>query len=158
LPLIAEICLQQGKIISFIATETRPYMQGARLTTWELQQAGFEVTLITDNMVAEVMQERKVNKVIVGADNLALNGDIANKVGTYQIAILASYFNVPFYVICPPASKAETGRDIRIEVRPEKELLEICGKQIAPLGTKAYYPAFDITPNNLITKHIYLKI
>jgi len=158
MPLIAQICREQGKIISFMVTETRPYLQGARLTAWELQEAGFDTTIITDNMVAEVIKEGKISKVIVGADNLAQNGDIANKVGTYQIAILANYFKIPFYVICPPPSAAKTGEDIKIEIRPDKELLEFCGVCIAPKGVKGYYPAFDITPNELITKHIYLKI
>ncbi len=158
LPLIAEYCRKQNKAISFFVTETRPYLQGARLTAWELQEAGFHVTLISDNMAAQVMKEGKISKVVVGADNLAQNGDIANKVGTYQIAILADYFKIPFYVICPPASIAKTGQEIKIEIRPEKELLEFCGICIAPRGVKGYYPAFDITPNELISKHIYLEL
>ncbi|MFZ2938269.1 MAG: S-methyl-5-thioribose-1-phosphate isomerase, partial [Candidatus Omnitrophota bacterium] len=103
-------------------------------------------------------QEGKINKVIVGADNLAQNGDIANKIGTYQIAILAKHFNIPFYVICPPASGAASGKEIKIEIRPDNELLEWQGVRIAPLGVKGYYPAFDITPSNLITKHIHLEL
>jgi methylthioribose-1-phosphate isomerase len=158
LPLIAEFCKKESKKISFYVTETRPYLQGSRLTAWELMQAGIDTTIITDNMVAEVMTEGKITKVIVGADNLALNGDIANKVGTYQIAILAKYFDIPFYVLCPPASSAKTGKDIKIEVRSDKELLMFQGTSIAPKGAKAYYPAFDITPNELIAKHIYLKL
>jgi methylthioribose-1-phosphate isomerase len=158
MPLIAELCRKQGKSVKFIVTETRPYLQGARLTAWELKEAGFDVTVIADNMAAQVMKEGKISKVIVGADNLAQNGDIANKVGTYQIAILADYFKIPFYVICPPPSIAKTGEEIKIEIRPEKELLEFCGTCIAPKGVKGYYPAFDITPNNLITKHIYLNL
>jgi methylthioribose-1-phosphate isomerase len=158
LPLIGEFARRQNKNISFFATETRPYLQGSRLTAWELQQAGFEVTLISDNMVAQIMQEGKINKVIVGADHLAQNGDIANKVGTYQIAILAKHFNIPFYVLCPPASSAKSGKDIKIEIRPQIELLEYQGLKLAPKGVKGYYPAFDITPNNLITEHIYLNI
>ena len=158
LPLIAEFCAHQNKKISFFATETRPYLQGSRLTAWELQQAGVPVTVISDNMVAQVMYEGKINKVIVGADNLAQNGDIANKIGTYQIALLARHFNIPFYVLCPPPSKAKTGKEIKIEIRPDKELLEYCGIALAPKGVKGYYPAFDITPNELITKHIYLGV
>jgi len=158
MPLIGEICRKQGKEVSFFVTETRPYLQGVRLTAWELKKAAFAVTVISDNMVAQVMKEGKVNKVIVGADNLAQNGDIANKIGTYQIAILADYFTVPFYVICPPPSSARTGEDIKIELRPPDELLKFCGRRIAPMGVQAYYPAFDITPNDLITKHIHLKI
>lgn len=158
MPLIAQFCRQENKNISFFVTETRPYLQGARLTAWELKKANFEVTVIADNMVAQVMHEKKVNKVIVGADNLAQNGDIANKIGTYQIAILAKHFGLPFYVLCPPASRAKTGKDIKIEIRPEQELLEYKGMQLAAKGVKGYYPAFDITPNNLIAEHIYLEI
>jgi methylthioribose-1-phosphate isomerase len=109
-------------------------------------------------MVGAVMSLKKVNKVIVGADHLARNGDIANKIGTYQIAVLAKHFHLPFYVLCPPASKVKTGKEIKIELRPEKEMLEFAGKRIAPAGIKGYYPAFDITPRELITKHILLEI
>jgi len=157
MPLIADFCLTQNKRISFFVTETRPYLQGVRLTAWELKRAGFPVTVISDNMVAQVLSEGKINKVIVGADHLARNGDIANKIGTYQIAILARYFNIPFYVLCPPASSLESGKDIRIEIRPEEELLEFAGVSIAPKGVRGYYPAFDVTPNKLIIKHIYLN-
>lgn len=158
LPLIGQICLRQNKQVSFFVTETRPYLQGSRLTAWELQRQGFGVTIITDSMAAKVMSEGKIDKVIVGADHLARNGDIANKIGTYQIALLAKYFRIPFYVLCPPPSKLKSGKEIKIEIRPEKELLEYQGVRFAPKGAKAYYPAFDTTPNNLITKHIYLKI
>lgn len=158
LPLIGDLCRKKNKKISFFATETRPYLQGSRLTAWELKQAGYDVTIIADNMAAQVMAEGKVNKVIVGADHLAQNGDIANKIGTYQLAIVAKYFNIPFYVLCPPPSQAKTGEDIKIEIRPDKELLEYQGIRLAPRGVKGYYPAFDITPRNLITQHIYLSI
>lgn len=157
MPLIAEFCRKQNRQVSFYVTETRPYLQGSRLTAWELKKAGFKVTVIADNMAAQVMHEKRVNKVVVGADNLALNGDIANKVGTYQIAILARHFKIPFYVLCPPASSAKAGKDIKIEVRPQEELLDFCGRRIAPEGVQGYYPAFDITPDRLITKHIYLQ-
>jgi methylthioribose-1-phosphate isomerase len=158
MPLIGEIAKKQGKSVSFFATETRPYLQGSRLTAWELKRAGFDVTLITDNMVASVMSQKKVNKVIVGADHLTLNGDIANKIGTYQIAVTAKYFKIPFYVLCPPASGLKCGKDIKIEIRPAKEMLEYQGLRLAPKGAKGYYPAFDVTPNELITKHIHLEI
>ena len=158
MPLIAEFCRKENKRVRFYATETRPYLQGSRLTAWELKREGFDVTIICDNMVAQVMFEGRINKVIVGADNLAQNGDIANKVGTYQIAILAKHFNIPFYVLCPPASEARSGKDILIEIRPDHELLEYQGISLAPKGAKAYYPGFDVTPANLITKHIYLRI
>lgn len=158
LPLIAEFCRAENKKISFFATETRPYLQGSRLTAWELEREGVPVTIITDNMVAQVMHEGKINKVIVGADNLALNGDVANKIGTYQIALLAKHFNIPFFVLCPPPSKAQSGKEIKIEVRPDKELLEYGKIRFAPKGAKGYYPAFDITPAELISKHIYLEM
>jgi methylthioribose-1-phosphate isomerase len=109
-------------------------------------------------MAAHVMSLGKISKVIVGADNLAFNGDIANKIGTYQLALLAKYFKIPFYVLCPPASRAKTGDDIKIEIRPDKELLEFQGVRLAPKGVKGFYPAFDVTPNELIAKHIYLEV
>jgi methylthioribose-1-phosphate isomerase len=157
LPLIGEFCRRENKKISFYTTETRPYLQGSRLTAWELERRGFETTVICDNMVAQVMSEGKINKVIVGADHLAQNGDIANKVGTYQIALLAKHFQIPFYVLCPPASNLKSGKEIRIEIRPDKEILEYHGLRLAPKGVKGYYPAFDVTPNELITEHIYLS-
>jgi methylthioribose-1-phosphate isomerase len=158
MPLIGEICLKQNKRVSFFTTETRPYLQGSRLTAWELKRAGFDVTIITDGMVASVMSQKKVNKVIVGADHLALNGDIANKIGTYAIAVLSKHFNIPFYVLCPPPSNLASGKDIKIEIRPDKEMLEYQGLHLAPKGVKGYYPAFDVTPRELITKHIYMEI
>ncbi|MFA5272108.1 MAG: S-methyl-5-thioribose-1-phosphate isomerase [Candidatus Omnitrophota bacterium] len=158
MPLIGEFAREKNKNVKFFVTETRPYLQGSRLTAWELEREKFDVTIISDNMVAQVMKEGKITKVIVGADNLAQNGDIANKIGTYQIAILSGHFSIPFYVLCPPASYAKSGKDIKIEVRPDKELLEYQGVKLAHKGAKGYYPAFDITPNNLITEHIYLNI
>ncbi|MFH1877038.1 MAG: S-methyl-5-thioribose-1-phosphate isomerase [Candidatus Omnitrophota bacterium] len=158
MPLIGQLAHAGNKKVTFFATETRPYLQGSRLTAWELKEAGFEVIVITDNMVAQVMHEGKIDKVIVGADHLAVNGDVANKIGTYQIAIVARNFNIPFYVVCPPASRAKSGKDITIEIRPDKELLEYQGLRLAPKGARGYYPAFDVTPNELISKHIYFKI
>jgi methylthioribose-1-phosphate isomerase len=158
LPLAGDFCRKVNKRVTFFVTETRPYLQGSRLTAWELLRAGFDVTIIADNMVAALMREGKINKVIVGADHLAQNGDIANKIGTFQIAILAKHFNIPFYVFCPPASGAKSGKDITIEIRPQNELLEYQGLKLAPKGAKGYYPAFDVTPHNLITEHIYLDI
>lgn len=158
MPLIADYAARSNKKISFFVTETRPYLQGSRLTAWELQKAGHDVTIIADSMVAQVMSEGKVSKVIVGADHLARNGDCANKIGTYQIALLARHFNIPFYVLCPPASGASSGRQISIEIRPDKELLWYEGIALAPKGAKGYYPAFDITPAGLITGHIHLEL
>jgi methylthioribose-1-phosphate isomerase len=158
MPLIAEFAKGQGKKISFYVTETRPYLQGSRLSAWELMRAKFPVTIITDNMVAYLLCLRKVTKVIVGADHLTQNGDIANKIGTYQIAVVAKYFKIPFYVLCPPASKLKSGKEIKIEIRPGDELKIYQGLYLAPKQVKAYYPAFDITPAKLITKHIYLEV
>jgi methylthioribose-1-phosphate isomerase len=157
-PLIGNFCRIQQKPVSFFVTETRPYLQGVRLTAWELYREGFNVRVICDNMVAQVMKEGKIKKVVVGADNLAKNGDIANKIGTYQIALLAKQFNITFYAVCPPESGAESGKDIKIEIRPDKELFKIGKQSIAPSGLKGYYPAFDITPDDLITKHIYMGV
>ena len=158
LPLMAAFAKGQGKSLHFFVTETRPYLQGSRLTAWELLKGGYDVTIIADNMVAQVMSEGKISKVIVGADHLAQNGDCANKIGTFQIALLARHFNIPFYVLCPPASGASSGRQISIEIRPDKELLWYGGLALAPKGAKGYYPAFDITPAELITKHIHLEL
>jgi methylthioribose-1-phosphate isomerase len=158
MPLIAEFAKERGARVTFIVTETRPYLQGARLTAWELARMGFAVTVIGDAMVAQVMSEGKVTKVIVGADHLARNGDIANKVGTYQIALLAKHFSIPFIAVCPPATRSATGKDITIEVRPDDELLCWQGKRIAPKGVKGYYPAFDVTPHELISTHINLGV
>jgi len=158
MPLIAQFAKEQGKEISFYVTETRPYLQGSRLTAWEIMRAGFDVTIITDNMVAYLLSLGKVTKVIVGADHLTLNGDIANKIGTYQIAVVAKYFKIPFYVLCPPPSKLKSGKEIKIEIRPPDELKIYQGLYLAPREVKAYYPAFDVTPAKLITKHIYLKV
>jgi len=158
MPLIAQFAKEQGKEISFYVTETRPYLQGSRLTAWEIMRAGFDVTIITDNMVAYLLSKGRVTKVIVGADHLTLNGDIANKIGTYQIAVVAKYFKIPFYVLCPPASKLRSGKEIKIEIRPPNELKIYQGLYLAPKEVKAYYPAFDVTPAKLITKHIYLRV
>ncbi|MFA7294354.1 MAG: S-methyl-5-thioribose-1-phosphate isomerase [Candidatus Omnitrophota bacterium] len=158
MPLIAQFAKEQGKRISFYVTETRPYLQGSRLTAWELMRQKIPVTIITDNMVAYLLSLGKVAKVIVGADHLTQNGDIANKIGTYQIAVVAKYFKVPFYVLCPPPSKLKSGKEIKIEIRPDDELKIYQGIRLAPKEVKAYYPAFDVTPAGLITKHIYLKV
>ncbi|MCD6514268.1 MAG: S-methyl-5-thioribose-1-phosphate isomerase [Candidatus Odinarchaeota archaeon] len=151
LVLIARECRKQGKNVKFIATETRPYLQGARLTAWELKQDGFSVTLITDNAVAYVMWKKMVDLVIVGADRCALNGDIANKIGTYQIAMAAFEHNVPFYVIAWPDPAIPTGKDITIEERDPNEVLYYQNIRLAPEGVNAYYPAFDVTPAKYIS-------
>ncbi|MHC4200245.1 MAG: S-methyl-5-thioribose-1-phosphate isomerase [Planctomycetota bacterium] len=154
----AEFCRERGKKVGFYVTETRPYLQGSRLTAWELKRAGFEVTVIPDSSVAFVMSRGIPDAVVVGADQTARNGDFANKIGTYQIALLARNFGLPFYVLSPPPSRAMTGADIEIEIRPEKELLEFNGKRIAPKGVRGLYPAFDVTPAELVTRHVALEL
>lgn len=158
MPLIAGLCRDQGREVSFWVTETRPYLQGMRLTAWELRRASFAVTLITDGTAAQVMHEKKVDAVMVGADHLARNGDIANKIGTYQLALLARHFKIPFYVLCPPASRAGSGDAITLEVRPQEEFFAYLDERVVPARVKAYYPGFDVTPRELITKHIYLEL
>ncbi len=143
-----------GKNIKVYVGETRPLLQGARLTCWELIQEKIDTTLICDNMAGEVMRQGKVNKVIVGADRIALNGDIANKIGTYSLAVLASFHNLPFYVAAPVSTfdpKTRKGEDIPIEQRAPDEIENFGGIRIAPKGVKVYNPAFDIVPNSLIT-------
>jgi methylthioribose-1-phosphate isomerase len=129
-------------------------LQGARLTAYELQQAGIDVTLICDNMAAMVMAQGKVQAVIVGTDRVAANGDVANKIGTYGVAVLAHAHGIPFYVAAPLSSidlDTPTGADIPIEERPAEEITHGLGKQVAPDGIKVYNPAFDVTPARYIT-------
>jgi methylthioribose-1-phosphate isomerase len=144
---------EQGKRIKVFADETRPLLQGARLTAWELMQAGIDVTLICDNMAGQVMKEGKINCVIVGADRIAANGDTANKIGTYGVAILAKEHKIPFYVAAPTSTfdlRLATGDLIPIEQRKAEEITEGFGKRTAPQGVKVYNPAFDVTPARLI--------
>lgn len=152
--LIAEFCRQAGKKVRFFATETRPYFQGARLTAWELNELGFDVTLIPDNATAKLMSEGRINCVIVGSDRSAKNGDFANKIGTYQIALLARHFDLPFYVLAQPSAKLASGDQIPIELRDERELLYFEGERLAPEGARAYYPGFDVVSCGLVTQHI----
>lgn len=156
LPLVGEFCRQQNKKIRFFATETRPYFQGSRLTAWELGREGFDVTLIPDNAVGTVMSDRKVSCVLVGSDRSAANGDFANKIGTYQIALLAKHFKIPFYVLAQPSKKLAEGSQIPIEVRDADEVLSFSGKRLAPKGADAFYPGFDVVPNAFVTRHIAL--
>ena len=149
-----------GRNITVYADETRPLLQGARLTTWELMQAGIDVTLICDNMAAQVMKEGKIQHVVVGADRIAANGDTANKIGTYGVAILAKEHGIPFYVAAPTSTldlSLETGEQIPIEQRGAEEVTEGFGKRTAPEGVKVYSPAFDVTPAHLITAIITEK-
>ncbi|NOX96709.1 MAG: S-methyl-5-thioribose-1-phosphate isomerase [Nitrospirae bacterium] len=145
---------EEGKRIKVYADETRPLLQGARLTTWELLQAGIDTTLICDNMAAQVMKEGRVNMVLVGADRIAANGDTANKIGTYGLAVLAEAHNIPFYVAAPTSTfdlSLDNGSQIPIEEREAEEITCSFGKRIAPEGVKVYCPAFDVTPARLIT-------
>lgn len=149
-----------GKNIKVFADETRPLLQGARLTTWELMQAGIDVTLICDNMAAQVMKEGRIQCVIVGADRIAANGDTANKIGTYNVAILAQAHEIPFYVAAPTSTldfAVETGAEIPIEQRAAEEVTEGFGKLTAPEGVKVYSPAFDVTPSSLVSAIITEK-
>lgn len=145
---------EKGWKIKVFADETRPLLQGARLTAWELARAGIGVTLICDNMAACVMKEGKIDLVFVGADRIAANGDTANKIGTYGLALLARAHGIPFYVLAPTSTfdlKARSGRAIPIEERGAEEITTFAGKRIAPDNVKVYAPAFDVTPAELIS-------
>ncbi len=145
---------RQGKRIAVFADETRPLLQGARLTAWELQQAGIDVTVITDNMAGRVMFEGKIDAVFVGSDRIARNGDVCNKIGTYSVAVLAKEHGVPFYAVAPLSTFDRTlvsGDQIPIEERAREEITEGFGSQTVPDGVKVYNPAFDVTPARLVT-------
>jgi len=145
---------EAGKQISVIATETRPFLQGARLTAWELKKDHVPVTLITDGMVGHFMKRGAINAVIVGADRAAANGDVANKIGTYQVAVLAARHRVPFYVAAPTSTidlACPNGDAIPIEERNAREVTHVFERQIAPTGIKVMNPAFDVTPHGLVT-------
>ena len=146
---------EQGKKIEVIADETRPVLQGARLTAWELMQDNIPVTLITDNMAGSLMREGKIHLCVVGADRIAANGDVANKIGTYSVAVLAKAHGIPFYVAAPYSTidlNTKSGADIPIEQRNPSEVTTIHGSQpVAPAGVNVYNPAFDVTPAELIS-------
>ncbi|ADU93343.1 S-methyl-5-thioribose-1-phosphate isomerase [Geobacillus sp. Y412MC52] len=151
---------EKGIELSVYALETRPVLQGARLTAWELMQAGVDVTLITDNMAAQTIKAKQISAIIVGADRIAQNGDTANKIGTFGLALLAKSFDIPFYVAAPLSTidlTTKTGADIPIEERHPDEVTHIAGVRIAPEGVNVYNPAFDVTPNELITAIITEK-
>lgn len=144
---------EEGRKFQVFADETRPLLQGARLTTWELMQAGIDVTLICDNTAAQVMREGRVQLVVVGADRIAANGDAANKIGTYTVALTAKAHGIPFYVAAPLSTfdpELDSGEQIPIEERDPEEVTHGFGKQTAPDGVKVYSPAFDVTPAELI--------
>ncbi len=145
---------EAGKGVAVIATETRPFLQGARLTAWELKKDRIPVTLITDNMVGHVMQRGGIGAVIVGADRTAANGDVANKIGTYTVAVLAARHRIPFYVAAPTSTidlACPNGEAIPIEERAGREVTQLGERQIAPGGVKVMNPAFDVTPHGLVT-------
>ncbi|MFQ5602272.1 MAG: S-methyl-5-thioribose-1-phosphate isomerase [bacterium] len=144
----------EGKSVHVFADETRPLLQGARLNVWELMHEGIDVTLITDSTAAFVMQQNKIDCVILGADRIASNGDTANKIGTYSVAVSAEKHGVPFYVAAPYSTidfDIENGSQIPIEERAAEEITEGFGRRTAPPNTKVYSPAFDITPHEMIT-------
>jgi methylthioribose-1-phosphate isomerase len=145
---------KQKRGIHVFADETRPFLQGARLTTWELQKSGIDVTLITDNMAAHMMQRGEIQSIIVGADRIAANGDTANKIGTYGLALLARAHALPFFVAAPFSTvdlQTPTGRQIPIEERDPREVTHIGERQLAPTGIRVRNPAFDVTPAALIS-------
>jgi methylthioribose-1-phosphate isomerase len=145
--------VEQGKRVTVFADETRPFLQGARLTAWELVRDGIPTTVITDNMAGALMHQGKVNFVVVGADRIAANGDTANKIGTYSVAILAREHQIPFYVAAPLSTidlKTPDGQHIPIEERQAKEVTHLRGTQLAPDGAAVWNPAFDVTPHHLI--------
>lgn len=151
---------EKGKQFQVFACETRPVFQGARLTVWELQQSGVDVTLITDSMAAHTIGAKGIEAIIVGADRIAANGDTANKIGTLNLALLAAAYQIPFYVAAPSSTfdlTIESGKSIQIEERPPEEITHIAGKQIAPDNTKVFNPAFDVTPAHLIAAIITEK-
>ncbi len=142
-----------GKRFHVYIGETRPLLQGARLTAWELVQEKIPCTLITDNMAGALMGQRKITLVLLGADRIVRNGDIANKIGTYSLAVLAKWHHIPFYVVAPTSTfdlSLSSGEEIPIEKRNEEEITHFAGKRIVPKGVRGYNPAFDITPHRLI--------
>jgi methylthioribose-1-phosphate isomerase len=151
---------EAGKNISVYADETRPFLQGARLTAYELQADGIPVTLITDNMAGWMMKQGKIDGVIVGADRIASNGDVANKIGTYSVSVLAKAHGIPMYVAAPTSTidfSIKSGDEIVIEERDCREISHICGIQIAPDGVAMENPAFDVTPHQNVTAIITEK-
>ena len=151
---VVRAAVEAGHRVDVLATETRPFLQGARLTAWELKKDGIPVTLITDGMAGHFMKQGTVSCVIVGTDRTAANGDVANKIGTYSLAVLAHRHHIPFYVAAPVSSidlQCRHGDDIPIEERPARELTHVGDRQIAPSGVRTANPAFDVTPHDLVT-------
>jgi methylthioribose-1-phosphate isomerase len=157
---VIRAAVSENKKISVISDETRPFLQGARLTMWELMEDNIPVTLIADNSAGLLMRKGKINAVIVGADRIASNGDVANKIGTYQVAVLAKENNIPFYVAAPLSTidiNLESGDEIPIEERDINEVITVFGKRIAPENAKALNYAFDVTPNKYVSAIITEK-
>jgi len=154
---VIRAAVNAGKKIDVLADETRPFLQGARLTVWELMEDNIPVKLITDNMSGFFMKNKQVDAVVVGADRIAGNGDVANKIGTYMVAVLAQKHQIPFYVAAPISTldlSLNSGEEIPIEERSEDEVISLNNKRITPEGAIAAHPAFDITPNDLVTSII----
>jgi methylthioribose-1-phosphate isomerase len=150
---VIRAAVEQGKKIHVYADETRPFLQGSRLTAWELMKDGIPTTVISDNMAGAMMKQGKIAAIIVGADRIAANGDVANKIGTYTVAILAKEHGIPFYVAAPISTvdlACPDGSQIPIEQRNPKEVTHIAGKQMVPTGVQVENPAFDVTPSKYI--------
>ena len=151
---VIRAAIEAGKKVDVFADETRPFLQGARLTVWELQQDHIPATLITDNMAGHFLKSGRIGCVVVGADRIAANGDVANKIGTYSVAVLAKENSVPFFVAAPISTLDLTlasGDQIPIERRPDAEVTHVFGTAVAPEGTPVENPAFDVTPNRYVT-------
>src|SRR6202795_4956637 len=151
---VIRAAVEQGKKIHVYADETRPFLQGSRLTAWELMKDGIPTTVISDNMAGAIMKQGKIGAIVVGADPIAANGDVANKIGTYSVAVLAKEHDIPFYVAAPLSTidfETPDGSKIPIEQRNEKEVTHIAGKQMTPDGVQIENPAFDVTPAKYVT-------
>jgi len=157
---VVRAAVNAGKGVRVLANETRPFLQGARLTAWELMEDNIPVKLITDNMCGHFMKKKEIDVVVVGADRIAGNGDVANKIGTYMVAVLAQKHGIPFYVAAPISTldlSLASGDEIPIEERSAEEVVSIRGRRIAPEGIEVSHPAFDITPNDLVSAIITEK-
>ena len=153
---VIRAAVDSGKKLHIFADETRPFLQGSRLTAWELMKDGIPTTVIADNMAGAMMRQGKIAAVIVGADRIAANGDVANKIGTYTVAVLAKEHGIPFYVAAPFSTidmNTSDGSGIPIEQRSPKEVTHLAGKQIAPDGVAIENPAFDVTPHQVRNRH-----
>ena len=151
---VIRAAVEQGKRVTVLADETRPFLQGARLTAWELVKDGIDTTVITDNMSASMMRRGDVDLVVVGADRIAANGDVANKIGTYGVAVLAKEHGIPFYVAAPISTidlDPPDGSGIPIEERPEREVTHVGVTRVTPEGARIRNPAFDVTPAKYVT-------